>query len=179
VPQQKRSKLSSEKLDHTIGGVQQLHQRWNNRFRLPLSELGERYLRGDLSIILDCSQRGEALSSRQRFSLVMRQDGGDCVHANARRKGQTRARCHDCEFPMLIESVHIVDDANGIVRSITPSLVWLQLFNQGQHSRVSDALYFSLVSGLFFFRRKPAIDGKLKQTRMIPPQTIWSRQDRK
>jgi hypothetical protein len=71
---------------------------------------------------------------------------------------------------MFIKSVHVVDDEEGVIRNIGNSIVWLQVFNQSEHPRVGDALYFSLVSGQFFFRRQIPIDGEFKRVVVIPPR---------
>ena len=70
---------------------------------------------------------------------------------------------------MFIKSVHIVDDAKGIVDCIRPPLIGLQLFNQCQYPGLINALYLSVVSELFVFRQRLAVDRKFKHVLMIPP----------
>lgn len=53
---------------------------------------------------------------------------------------------------MLIESVHIMDDAEGIAFGIAPSLVWLHFADKGKNFGICNPLYFSLVSADFVFR---------------------------
>ena len=48
-------------------------------------------------------------------------------------------------------------------------MVGLQLFDQSKDSGFPNALYLSVVSGLFFFRQRIAKDRKLKGVLVIPP----------
>lgn len=160
---------STEKLDDVFRRLAQIRERWDNKLSFPLSKLGERYLRGDLSILLYCSSRDGEIGSREPFVLSICQNVGDDVEARAGRKGEVGATCDNHQLPVFIKSVHVVDDAKGIVGSIRPSLVRLQSLNQGANAGIRNALYFSVVSAQFIFRRQLAEDRELKDVLVSSP----------
>lgn len=164
-----RLNLSREEINDITNSVQQLRQRWDHKLVFPISELGERYLRMDLGIILDCSLSSGEFCGGQRFPLAIRHYTGNARDRSPRRKEDIGACCDDQEFPVFIKSVHVVDNAKGIIDSIQPPVVGLQLFNQRKDPGIINALYLSVVSGLFFFRQRPAKDREFKHVLVIPP----------
>jgi hypothetical protein len=125
--------------------LMQLNERWNNKLTFPLSELGERYQRRDFGIILDCSAHQGDFLEREQFSLaVFSEDAGGFGVPSWNR--DSSGGVNDCQLPMLIESVHIVHDADRIVFSVAPSLVGLQIPDKGKGRGIDDPFYFSLKS---------------------------------
>jgi hypothetical protein len=144
------SQFLSESVNHSDQGVKQLLDAWNNKLTFPLSELGERYLRKDLCLVLYCSLNGKDIFNRKRFALTVCHDLlNDSGGAGGKR--EIRAGANNDQLTMLIESVHIVNDANWIIRSVGPEPVRLQIGNKFSHARFIHSLYLSLKTAQFFF----------------------------
>ena len=142
-----------KQIDSLNNRLMHLRQRWDNKLVFPLSELGKHYLRKDFGILLDCFLSQSKLGHRESFSLAILHNGANGIDACARRECEIRATVNNGEFPMLIESVHVVDNADGIALGVAPSLVWLQISDQGQNTGIRNPLYLSLISGKFLFRK--------------------------
>jgi hypothetical protein len=165
------SHLNSEHSDRIIDGIKQLHERWNNKLSVPVSELGERYLRSNLSVVLYCSLRDAQFSGGHRFSLTILKHIGDDFQTGSGREREISATCDDHQFPVFIESVHVVDDTNQVVCGVGTSEVWLEAINESEDVGTRNALYFSLVSAQFVFRkRRLPKNRELKCFRVIAPR---------
>ena len=182
VPQE--SDFNREQINSAVHGIQELRKRWDDKLVLPVSELGKRYLRGDLRIILDCSLGHGKIFGRKRFALTIFHDVANCLRTSSCRERGIGTSRDDGEFSMLIESVHIVDDANRIVNSIVPSMVGLQTINQRDDITIRNSLYFSVVSGALVFRKRLAVDRELNgvlvvdsrlRTGKVPNEMIQAR----
>ena len=130
----------------------ELRQSWDNKLIFPLSELSKRYSRQDFGIILDCSVNQGKLGVAERFSLAIFSHSKSNLNSCAHRDVDTSGRGHGCKLPVFIKSVHIVDDAKGVIFEIAPSLVWLHVPNEAENLSSHNPLYFSLVSADFLFR---------------------------
>jgi hypothetical protein len=168
-PRKVASKLLGKQIDNANDGLLQLRQHWDNKLSLPLRELGERYLRKDLSIVLDCTLGNGEIFGGQRFSLVVRHYFEDGIQVCPGRESNVGATCNDHQLPMLIESVHIVNNANRVVNGGAASLVWLESSDQRKDTRLTNALYFSVIFGLFSFRQRFPKDRELKRVRVLSP----------
>ncbi len=166
------SNLTCENIDRITNGIRELRKHWDNRLTFPLADLGERYLRGDLSILLDCASHYGKLGGRRSFSLrVLRQGiNHPRIKYGSGGKCDIGATDDNDQFSVLIESVHIMNNAQRVADRVVSSLVWLQLPDEMRNISISDSLYFSVITGKFIFRgwginqhRKP--DGVL----VIPP----------
>lgn len=140
-----------ESLNDTASEAVELLQRWNDRLVFPLTELPKRYLRGDLGIILQGVAKEARIGFRE-FSLLVQSDlFGKAMQG--RRDGEVH-QCggiDDIQLPMLIESVHIVNDAQEMVSGVVPSVVRLQVADKTADFPVANSLYFSVISGNFSF----------------------------
>lgn len=134
--------------------LMQLREAWDNKLFFPLTELGKRYLRKNFSIALDCSMRQSQLGAPKKFSLAISSNGTRCIDPRTGGNGDARTRGDNREFSMLIKSVHVVDDAEGVIFSIAPSFVGLHLQDERVDPEISNPLYFSFVSGNFIFRNR-------------------------
>ena len=107
--------------NHASDEVCQLLQGWDNRLVFPLSELHERYRRGRLQILLDllCYERGNRARLR---ACVMRQVG---------RAVQPNTVFDNCQFPVFIKPVHVVNDAERVIDRVA-SMVGLQFLDKRQ-----------------------------------------------
>jgi hypothetical protein len=132
--------LTNEQRDNISDGLGELRQRWNNRLVLPFTKLPERYLGGELRI--HCH-----ISSTRNVACKL------CVlvdfpyHVSI--KAQVESRINESQLPMLICSVHLMNDKKGIIERIR-SFVRLQTLDQCFGS-FADSLYLSIVSGKFMF----------------------------
>ena len=149
-----------EQINPLNDSLVQLHERWKNRLVFPFTELGKRYLRQDYSIVLDCSTSQSPFGISDRFSLVASSNRTHNINTCTRRKEEVRASANNYELPVLVESIHIVDDAERVIPSIAPSLVWLHIFDTLEDFGFRDSLYFSVVNARFIFRA-----GKLPENR--------------
>ena len=117
--------------------ARELCENWNNRLVFPLSEFPERYVRGDLGILLHCSPGGGDLGCGDlgcgKFSLLVQHDFRGNI-GKIRRDADQGDGTHNCKFPMLIESIHIVDDREKMIRSIGPNVVWLKKLDESRTS---------------------------------------------
>jgi hypothetical protein len=146
--------LAYEQIDDISHCVQKLRERWDNRLDFPISELGERYLRGDVRLLLHCSCSGGELMGRKDFPLTELEKSQDTLWLSVGRKIHYGTASDDGQFSMLIESVHIVDDAKGIVNGIIPSVVRLNPFDDVTDADFRNSLYLSLITSQFIFCRR-------------------------
>jgi len=146
------SNLTREQINPLEDCLVQLQERWDHKLCFPLAELGKRYLRKDFGILIDCPTGQGPLGISNRFSLALLNDGTHCIDARARGNKDVRTCGNNCEFPMLVESIHVMDDTDRVVFSIAPSFVWLYALDEREDAGLGNSLYFSLVSGKFVFR---------------------------
>ena len=114
-----------KQFDYITRAVNELRQRWDNRLRLPLSKLGERYISGDVMVLLDLSADGSKDVVRNWFTLGICKSLLDKSNTCTRWKLDLGGRSDNNQFSMFIESVHVVDDAKRVINSVGPSLVRL------------------------------------------------------
>jgi hypothetical protein len=161
-PRQDSSNLIRKTINGIDSKVLQLRQRWDNKLTFPLSKLCERYLRTDLSIMLNCILSSGEFPHSQNFSLTISQHIGNDADRSSLGEREVGTTRDDNKLSVLIESVHIVDDAQRIVTSAGPALVRLKIGNQFSDSRLINPLYLSLKSGQFVFARDVGKNGKFK-----------------
>lgn len=152
---------SLERFDSIANSVNQLRQRWDKRLRLPLSKLGERYIRGDLMILVDLKANSSEIILGDGITLCVRNRLSNEVRAGSGLEcdlGRTR---YDHQFPVLVDSVHVVDDQEHSIFGIA-SEVGLRFIDELSDIGVRNALYFSLVSPKFVFR-----NGLLRENRKL------------
>jgi hypothetical protein len=150
----------------------------------PLTELPERYLRDNLGMVYHCTASCAVLGLG-KFSLKIQSNH----HGDVRHFGwetDRRTRIYNDKLPMLIESIHVVDDQNRIIRNIGSCVVWLRLLNQSSGLNVFDSLYFSFISskllliqGLGIKHREFDVVGVSRASSLEKYQTIWSSADRR
>jgi hypothetical protein len=163
------SDLNRKQINPFHDRLMQLRQRWDNKLVFPLSELGKRYLRQDFGIVLDCVLSRHKFFHRESFSLAILLNGENRLPACASGELHIGTSGNDRKFPVLIESVHVMDDADRVIFRIAPSFVWLQIEDQGKHDGIHNPLYFSVVSVKFFFRKWLFLkDGELDGVFVIP-----------
>lgn len=151
---------TGEHIDSFHNRIEQLHQRWDNKLTFPLAYLGKRYLRGDYGILIDYSTgQGQFVAGKNISCLSIAVLDKDAIgfDPHAGQNGHIRTTVDNHQLPVLVESVHIVHDANGVVFSVAPSLVGLQFPDEVENSGISDSLYFSLVSATFVFRKRKRV----------------------
>jgi len=157
------SDLSGKEFDDIVHRIHQLHQRWDNSLRFPLSALGERYVRGDLMVRLDLRSDGGEDFSRHHFTLGVCNGRLDEINTCSCRELDLDGTSDDHQFPMLIESVHVMDDTKRVLKRVR-SLVWLQLFDDGKDVGLRNSPYFSVISSQFVFRKRfRREDGELQR----------------
>ena len=161
---------SSESTNDISHIVRELRQSWDNRLVLPLTKLPERYVRGDVGIVLDCVANRRAISLG-KFSLAIQHDlSNKVISVGWDREDRYRTGIDNRELAMFVESIHVVDDANRLVRSIGPSTVRLQSGDQFYDAEICNSLYLSVVSARFVFTAWPKFKhGKFDDVFEIPP----------
>lgn len=157
---------SSEQLrkfgNHADGVVTEFLQSWNNRLDWPPTKIPERYLRNDLTVALklECNLREVQFGVFALVGLYDRFKTG----RNLARTG----RAEYDQFSVFIDNVEIVNDGQrGIERP--RSFVRLKSFNQINHSRVCDSLYFSFKTGDIVFIDRLIVDRKFDASSVVFP----------
>lgn len=153
------SGLAREFPNGIVGSDPKLRKPLDYRIGPMLPKFPESYARGSL-IVLKCLAQHDLFRIGE-FSLSI-QTGLVSEFKHSGRKFDLQSRINNGQFPMLIESVHIVDDEKRMIRSVGPSHVRLHVQNQTQNCSVRDSLYFSCVSLTFLM--VPGLDienGKL------------------
>ncbi len=125
--------------------IVQLNHRRNNRLKFPPREVGERYCRGDLGVVLHCSFEF-GIQGRVYYSVlvshgVLRND----LHHDVSRDFKCGSGDTQDQLPVLVRDVHVVnyeqealDRIGGVVR--------LKRVDQFENVGVCNSLYFSFVS---------------------------------
>lgn len=136
--------LSSEQRNDCADLVKKLREGRDHRLKLPLTKLPERYVRGDYAIVFHCLS-GDGVLGHGKFALIIQCDF--CGNLRHRcREMDKGAGIYDDKLPVLVESIHVVDDEKKIVYNIGPSIVRLQFFDQAPDAWMRNSLYFSFVS---------------------------------
>ena len=148
------SNLVCKQGNDNIDSLLELHQSWNNRLQFPLSELNERYLRGGVYVRLECSLSKRDIERSERFALTLAVKGSH-LDQNIHRHSQLDTTRHDGQLPMFIESVHIVNDTEGLIESVVPAVVRLEVIDQSTDIGFRNPLYVSLITGKFIFVSRP------------------------
>lgn len=117
---------------------------WDDRLVFPLSKLPERYAWGELQVLVELD------SNRLGHRPGLRVCIAHSVCQQLWRKLPFDAVIHDDEFPMFVESVHVVDDRKWVIQRL-PSVVGLQFLDHRECRDAPNAVYFSVVSGDFVF----------------------------
>jgi hypothetical protein len=162
---------------HDVGDeAREILQSWYDRLTFPPTKLLERYLRGDLGVVLQCVADNRLCGCGDRgtiaFSLFIQHQLGnnDVVLGCSARYGEHDVRLgnENGELSMLVDDVQLVNYPNGIVfgvghGSLGAGLVWLQIVNKFSDFRFGNSLYFSFVKGDCVFVGWPSLkDGKFK-----------------
>ncbi|WP_353072954.1 hypothetical protein [Tunturiibacter gelidiferens] len=106
----------------------------------------------------------------KRLSLTVLTERENTVVARTWREDHSGAANGNRQFPVLIESVHVMDDANRIIDRVASSLVWLDVLNELQSIGVGNSLYFSLIPAQFVLRRRRYLEHReLNRCLVIPP----------
>lgn len=154
--------------DDQCGVIDKLSEAWNNRLEFPPRELPKRYMGGYLAIHLHGSL---VLNERSwAFCLFVLHKGPHSL----RPELSSQNAIEQCEFPMLIESVHLVDDKKRTVLRVgVEGTVWLKGLDECLGVGVGDSLYLSLISGkLRFTNRLNVKNRKLNPVGMVKPVGI-------
>jgi hypothetical protein len=161
VPTDSARQESVEFRDDANDFIVQHHNRWHNRLKFPPSEIGERYCRGDLGVVLQFSLEG-VLENRVFYSaLVVRSIFPD--HEVSDVCGECKAGSAEAhnELFVLIDDVHIVDERQEAVRRVG-GVIRLKPSNETYNPRIGNSLYFSFESFNAVFVDWPGLEnGKL------------------
>jgi hypothetical protein len=153
---QKSDELTSEGFNRISRETKQILERWDNRLVIPPTKLAERYIGGHLNLHLHLSVRADC-PNIPRFNFPRH------LLSNRRElSGSQNVKPHDVngqdELPMLVNSVHIVNEPEWIASRIS-SIVRLQGLDSCQGRGIRDALYFSAVTAKFVFLNTAATSG--------------------
>jgi len=137
--------LASEAINRINRETAQIVERWDNRVVIPPTKLSERYISGHLKLHVHlwgaCQPHisgshfpRQLLSSSSEQSISLDVDPHNVDSQN--------------EFPMLVNSVHIVNEPKRMTTRVC-SLVRLQALDSCTRGGTGDALYFSAISAKF------------------------------
>jgi len=116
-------------------------------------KLPERYIRGDLVILLDLSTDDCQLGASQR--LTLRITSGEPNNFSGSSSGENnvgRTTDHQQKFPMFIDAIHFVNDGEDVIIRVDSVVERLEIADHVSHLRVRDPLYVSLKTGQFIVR---------------------------
>jgi hypothetical protein len=128
-----------------------LYESWDNRLDYPPTKIPERYLRGELAVIIELS----VLFSGQRLAY----SAHATVNLNSkisRESFEQTTSAEENEFAMLVGNVHVVDDQER-AESRTDTLIRLKLLDEVKRVGIQNSLYLSVISGEFVFRGWPRL----------------------
>jgi len=132
--------------------IVQLYQDWENRLRLPITGIPERYRRNELGI-------GLQLRLPLGFGDYSLHIAHDASLKYIWRNCNPTASDTQNEFPVFIRNVHVVkDEERGFER--LGGVVRLQPLNGGQNVRVRNSLYFSFILGKTVFHPWPRLENR-------------------
>lgn len=146
--------------------VREVRETWDNRITFPPAEIPERYMRGDLSILIELSFefRGKrSACSVQILSKLVGERTGEINMWNRAEQGQLSV------FVLDVEVVHDPERIVDRLQSTLGSLVWLKFADELQRVKILNTLYFSVVSGRFVFVQWPRLkNGKFVVSPVFP-----------
>lgn len=145
--------------------IVKLIQQWDERLRLPLTEIPQGYHRGKLSIVL---QIGFGFCLGDYSLQVTHHRISEGVGINC---DPTAGNAQD-KFFVLIRNVHVMEQQQGIGSRIG-GIVRLKPLDHVQNSDVADSLYFSFVTGKTVFVPWPRFqDGKFDEPSIFAAPVI-------
>jgi hypothetical protein len=147
--------------DCDVGGKQR--EQWDNRLRVPPSNILERYLGGDLAVLVELFS--EFVGQRRPPPKV-------CPHISHQVQQPFRSSrgMGEHEFAVLIDNVHSVDNQERIAGR-NMSIVRLEFLDQLERIGIRHALYLSIVTGRFVFRRWSRLkNGELGLEKLSPEE---------
>jgi hypothetical protein len=148
--------------------VIQLHHRWNNSLKFPPSEVGERYCRDDLGVVLKLSVKVGVQVNVYSLLITRGELLDDLVSDFGLHLKRSRGEAQD-EFSVLIDNVYIVDREQGAIDRIG-GVVRLKRFDQAQNVGVCNSLYFSFTSLNVVFVDWPRFEnGEFDSLEMLSP----------
>lgn len=153
-----KSSVFGEDIDQAFSEIDQLIESWNHRLSFSNLALAERYLNGNLRIVVDFTDRGgkDYRAVLQRELPILRSE------RNTQSLGSRAAReCGSVEFDgntcitgsyrydhlVFVENIKLVDEKERF--SPVPSLVWLEPLEKADTGR-ADSLYASQTIGFKF-----------------------------
>jgi len=143
------SDLICELHNCNLNGSPKLGKSFDYRIRAVLPKLHEGYAGGGLNVVIKCSAQRHPFG-RWEFALVEQICLPSCIlHAGSEFDGNTGGDNH--QFPMLVESVQVVDDKERTIKTFGAVCVGLHVFDKVQHLSVRDGLYFSGITRQFIF----------------------------
>lgn len=146
----------------------QLRERWNNRLRLPLTELTKRYIRDEVHVLVNI--HSEFDGKRRGWIGCVEVANGIQLWTSQIENGKGQR-----QLPMLGLPVQIMDDPQHIAERIR-SVIRLYSFDDLLCSVAREHLYFSFKTGRTIFVETLAKDGKLNLDGGISP-TFWGREE--
>lgn len=153
---------SSTDINHE---VLELVKALNYGLRFRPTELIKRYLGNNLSVALELLLEIDGRGSK--YSALILNGPLHDVHRDLNCRGAD----HDYKLSVLVDNVRLVNYEHHRVDGIG-AVIWLKPFDEITDCRLSDSLYFSLVTGEKLFLRWPRLkDGKLNPFQVGLPIT--------
>src|SRR5437016_2650158 len=123
----------------------ELLEKWDNRLKFPFDRLPERYISANLSIHLHVEYSGHVNLPDGNTCLVY----GHGAPEPGSFKTSARGTNNNCQFPVLISSIHVVNTPKRSIERFDTS-VRLQTLDACQcRGSTDDALYLSAVTSRF------------------------------
>ena len=145
--------MLSEGCNNSRDDVVQIMQQWNDRLRLPLTEIPKGYHRGKIGIVLQVNL-GFGLGDYSLLITRHRLLEGESINRDS------AGGSAQYEFPMLIRNVQVVDQEQRLPPGLS-GVVRLKLLDHVENAWVGNSLYFSFVTGKTVFVPWPRFqDGK-------------------
>jgi hypothetical protein len=144
---------SVEHVDGLRDGGFNPSQTGNNTDAQPLiTKLPERYERGEFHPHVHFTIPNGSFGFMSCCGVFMNER---CLH-EINLGGLLRSGADDGQFPMLIKAVHVMEDEQGVVRTVPlgDSIIWLQRLDECA-GLITDSLYFSVEQGKFVGSRRP------------------------
>jgi hypothetical protein len=143
--------------DNVSDVVRELREYQDDRLRFPPDQILERYLRGNLALLIELSFE---FSTQWQFPRK--------VSAHLSYQGQRPTHVpsgvHDDKLFVLVNNVHVVNKPEHIGAGIR-SRVRLEFLDELASTDILHTLYFSAISGKLVFRRWPRIqNGEFKES---------------
>jgi len=124
--------------------VQKMRERWNNRLTFPPTDLGERYVRGELQLWLRCCH------GVHPFPLFVKAADDERSKFGRERSSQIPETNDQNQRVMFVFAVKLIEDEKWIVHRVR-SVVGLEPFDEVTCGGRIDPLYLSTVTGDFVF----------------------------